>query len=78
MAEEKEMPNLEEIQEEETEVKPNIEEGLKAIIASDDINEIKAIAQSLLGGEVKEEEVEEERPELNKEEMSMQEYLGGK
>ena len=47
--EEKEMPKLEEIQEEQVEVKPNIEEGLKAIIESNDINKIKAIAKSLLG-----------------------------
>ena len=38
--EEKEMPKLEEIQEEQVEVKPNIEEGLKAILESNDINEL--------------------------------------
>ena len=65
---EKEMPKLEEI-EEKTEVKPNIEEGLKAIIASNDINEIKAIAQSLLG---EKEETEEEK------DVTMADYLGGK
>lgn len=69
--EEKEMPKLEEIQEEQVEVKPNIEEGLKAILESNDINKIKAIAKSLLG-EGEEEETEE------KEDMTMGEYLGGK
>lgn len=69
--EEKEMPKLEEIQEEEqVEVKPNIEEGLKAIINSNDINEIKEIAKSLLG-----EEAEEEK---ETEDVTMAEYLGGK
>lgn len=66
---EKEMPKLEEIQEEQVEVKPNIEEGLKAIIASNDINKIKAIAQSLLG---EKEETEEEK------DVTMADYLGGK
>ena len=68
--EEKEMPKLEEIQEEQVEVKPNIEEGLKAIIESNDINEIKAIAKSLLG-----EETEEEK---ETEDVTMADYLGGK
>lgn len=69
--EEKEKPKLEEIQEEQVEVKPNIEEGLKAIIESNDINEIKAIAKSLLGE--KEEDDEEET-----EDVTMADYLGGK
>ena len=68
--EEKEMPKLEEIQEEQVEVKPNIEEGLKAILESNDINEIKAIAKSLLG-----EETEEEK---ETEDVTMADYLGGK
>ena len=68
--EEKEMPKLEEIQEEQVEVKPNIEEGLKAILESNDINEIKAIAKSLLG---KKEDDEEET-----EDVTMADYLGGK
>lgn len=67
--EEKEMPKLEEIQEEQ--VKPNIEEGLKAIIESNDINEIKAIAKSLLG------ETEEDDEEETKD-VTMADYLGGK
>ena len=67
--EEKEMPKLEEIQEEQ--VKPNIEEGLKAIIESNDINEIKAIAKSLLG------ETEED-DEKETEDVTMADYLGGK
>lgn len=69
--EEKEMPKLEEIQEEEqVETKPNIEEGLKAILESNDINEIKEIAKSLLG-----EEAEEEK---ETEDVTMADYLGGK
>ena len=68
--EEKEMPKLEEIQEEEqVETKPNIEEGLKAIINSNDINEIKEIAKSLLGEEEEEKETED---------VTMADYLGGK
>ena len=67
--EEKEMPKLEEIQAEQ--VKPNIEEGLKAIIESNDINEIKAIAKSLLG------ETEEDDEEET-EDVTMADYLGGK
>lgn len=69
--EEKEMPKLEEIQEEQVEVEPNIEEGLKAIIESNDINEIKAIAKSLLG------ETEEDDEEET-EDVTMADYLGGK
>ena len=68
--EEKEMPKLEEIQEEQVEVKPNIEEGLKAILESNDINEIKAIAKSLLG------EKEDDKEET--EDVTMADYLGGK
>ncbi|MBO7713174.1 MAG: hypothetical protein J6S85_06360 [Methanobrevibacter sp.] len=68
--EEKEMPKLEEIQEEEIETKPNIEEGLRAIINSNDINEIKEIAKALLG-----EEAEEEK---ETEDVTMADYLGGK
>ena len=68
--EEKEMPKLEEIQEEHVEVKPNIEEGLKAIIESNDINKIKAIAKSLLG--------EKEDDEEEAEDVTMADYLGGK
>ncbi|MBO5884814.1 MAG: hypothetical protein J6Q51_03360 [Clostridia bacterium] len=68
--EEKEMPKLEEIQEEEIETKPNIEEGLRAIINSNDIYEIKVIAKSLLG-----EEAEEEK---ETEDVTMADYLGGK
>ncbi len=69
--EEKEMPKLEEIQEEEqVETKPNIEEGLKAIINSNDINKIKEIAKSLLG--------EEAAEEKETEDVTMADYLGGK
>ena len=55
-----------------------MEEGLRRILESNDINEIKTIAQSLLEEEQKEQVVEEGKPELDKEEVSMQEYLGGK
>lgn len=68
MAEEKEMPKLATIDESETgfnhdEHMAKVEEGLKAIIASEDINEIKAIAQGLLEEETKEAEAEEKSSE---------------
>ena len=69
--EEKELPKLEEIQEEQVEGKPNIEEGLKAILESNDINKIKAIAKSVLG------ETEEDDEEEAKD-VTMADYLGGK
>lgn len=79
---ENQMPELE-VAEEETEFNHDdhmakVEEGLKRILESNDIEEIKTIAQSLLEEEQKEQVVEEGKPELDKEEVSMQEYLGGK
>ena len=81
--EEKEMPNLEAIEETEEfdhdEHMDKVEDGLKRIIASNDINEIKTIAQSLLEEESKEKEIEEGEKEVpEKTEVSLEEYLGGK
>ena len=81
--EEKEMPKLEEIKETEEfnhdEHMDKVEAGLKEIIASDDINKIKEIAQSLLDEEMKEKEIEEGNKEVPaKTEVTMSEYLGGK
>lgn len=81
--EEKEMPKLEEIQETEEfnhdEHMDKVQEGLKAILESNDINEIKTIAQSLLEEENKEKEIEEGNKEVpEKTEITMGEYLGGK
>lgn len=83
MAEENKVPQLEEITEEETfnhdEHMDKVQEGLKAIIASNDINEIKEIAQSLLVEENKEKEIEEGNKEVpEKTDVTMKEYLGGK
>lgn len=81
--EEKEMPKLEEIEETEEfnhdEHMDKVEEGLKRILESDDINEIKTIAQELLEEESKEKEIEEGNKEVpEKTEVTMKEYLGGK
>ena len=81
--EEKEMPKLEEIPETEEfnhdEHMDKVQEGLKAILESNDINEIKTIAQSLLEEENKEKEIEEGNKEVpEKTEITMGEYLGGK
>ena len=81
--EEKEMPKLEAIEETEEfnhdEHMDKVEAGLKEIIASDDINKIKEIAQSLLDEEMKEKEIEEGNKEVpEKTEITMSEYLGGK
>ena len=81
--EEKEMPKLEAIEETEEfnhdEHMDKVEAGLKEIIASDDINKIKEIAQSLLDEEMKEKEIEEGNKEVpEKTEITMGEYLGGK
>jgi len=81
--EEKEMPKLEAIEETEEfnhdEHMDKVEAGLKKIIASDDINEIKTIAQELLEEETKEKEIEEGNKEVPaKTEVTMSEYLGGK
>ena len=76
MAEENKIPQLEEINEtEETEFNHDdhmvkVQEGLKKILASNDIDEIKSIAQSLLQEEEKEAEVEGKD-----EEVSMADYL---
>ena len=77
------MPNLEAIEETEEfdhdEHMDKVEDGLKRIIASNDINEIKTIAQSLLEEESKEKEIEEGEKEVpEKTEVSLEEYLGGK
>lgn len=77
------MPNLEAIEETEEfdhdEHMDKVENGLKRIIASNDINEIKTIAQSLLEEESKEKEIEEGNKEVpEKTEVSLEEYLGGK
>lgn len=81
--EEKEMPKLEEIEETEEfnhdDHMVKVEEGLKEILESNDINEIKTIAQSLLEEEQKEQVVEEGNKEVPaKTEVTMSEYLGGK
>lgn len=81
--EEKEMPKLEEIEETEEfnhdEHMDKVQEGLKAILESNDIEEIKSIAQSLLIEEKKEKEIEEGNKEVpEKTEITMGEYLGGK
>lgn len=81
--EKKEMPKLEEIKETEEfnhdEHMDKVEEGLKRIIESDDIDEIKTIAQELLEEETKEKEIEEGNKEVPaKTEVTMSEYLGGK
>lgn len=81
--EEKEMPKLEAIEETEEfnhdEHMDKVEAGLKEIIASDDINKIKEIAQSLLDEEMKEKKIEEGNKEVpEKTEITMSEYLGGK
>lgn len=77
------MPSLEAIQETEEfnhdEHMDKVEDGLKRILASNDINEIKTIAQSLLEEETKEKEIEEGNKEVpEKTEVSLAEYLGGK
>lgn len=80
---EKEKPMLEEIEETEEfnhdEHMDKVQEGLKAILESNDIEEIKSIAQSLLIEEKKEKEIEEGNKEVpEKTEITMGEYLGGK
>ena len=84
MEEEKKVPELEEVGVEAEEFNHDehmdkVQAGLKQILASEDINEIKSIAQSLLEEEKVEAEVEGDKktPE-NVEEVSMEEYLGGK
>lgn len=81
--EEKEMPKLEEIEETEEfnhdEHMDKVQEGLRRILASNDINEIKSIAEELLEEENKEKEIEEGNAEVpEKTEVTMSEYLGGK
>ena len=71
------MPPLEEFKEESREGfdheahMAKVEEGLNRIIASDDINEIKQIAQSLLTEEKTEQKVEEGMG------GTLNDYLGG-
>lgn len=80
MADEK-MPPLEEMGEETAEPKKDwheghmqrVEEGLKTIIASDNLDEIKSIAQSLLTEEKSEQKMEE-----TPKEKTLNDYLGGK
>lgn len=57
-----------------------VKEGLEKIIASDDLNEIKTIAQQLLDEEKEEADIEDSanEKETKDEEISMEEYLGGK
>lgn len=74
--EKEKVPNLEAMEEEGKEESKEfnhdehmakVQEGLQQIIASEDINEIKAIAQSLL-----EEEKEEKKADIDN--MSMEDY----
>lgn len=53
-----------------------VKAGLEAILVSEDINEIKSIAQSLLSEEQSEQKVEE--PTKAVKEPSLEDYLGGK
>lgn len=83
MAEENKIPQLEAIEETEEfnhdEHMDKVEEGLKRIIASNDIEEIKAIAEELLEEESKEKEIEEGNKVVpEKTEVTMEEYLGRK
>lgn len=96
MAEKNEMPALEALSEEEMANDKEkdfenwhdghmerVREGLEKIIASDNLEEIKAIAQELLAEEEQEGKIEkasEDSADVNKDkaEMSMEEYLGGK
>lgn len=96
MAEKNEMPALEALSEEEMANDKEkdfekwhdghmerVREGLEKIIASDNLDEIKAIAQELLAEEEQEGKIEqssEDSADVNKDkaEMSMEEYLGGK
>ena len=57
-----------------------VKAGLEKIIASDDLNEIKAIAQALLEEEKEEADIEDSanEKETKDEEMSMSDYIGGK
>ena len=57
-----------------------VKAGLEQIIASDDINKIKTIAQRLLDEEKKEADIEDSanEKETKDEEISLEEYLGGK
>lgn len=84
MAEENKIPELEKMSEEEMAQGQNeefnhdehmlkVQEGLKQILASNDIEEIKAIAQSLLEEENKEAEIKGQG-----EDVSMADYLGGR
>ena len=78
MQEENKIPELEAVEVEEKgfnhdEHMAKVQEGLKQILASNDIDEIKSIAQSLLQEEEKEEEAEE-----GKEEVSMSDYMENK
>lgn len=92
MAEENKIPALEAL-EEEAQVEDTrkdfdkwhdghmerVKEGLEKIIASDDLEEIKAIAQSLLEEEEQEADIEDSanEKETKDEEISMADYLGG-
>lgn len=73
MEKENKMPELEAIVEQAVVEPKGVKEGLEAIIKSEDIDEIKSIANSLLGmvGDDKEEvEVDDE--------VSMSDYMGRK
>ena len=57
-----------------------VKAGLEKIIASDDLNEIKAIAKALLEEEEQEADIEDSanEKETKDEEISMSDYIGGK
>ena len=57
-----------------------VKEGLKKIIASNDLNEIKTIAKALLEEEKEEADIEDSanEKETKDEEISMADYIGGK
>ena len=96
MAEENKIPALEAITEEEMAQgqekdfekwhdghMERVREGLEKILASEDLNEIKTIAQALLEEEEQEGEIEkssEDKADAKKDkaEVTMAEYLGGK
>jgi len=80
MEKENKMPELAVVEKEETfnhdDHMAKVKAGLEQIIASQDLNEIKSIAQSLLEEEGKEAEQEiEVEDKGNNEEVSMEDYL---
>ena len=82
MEEKNSLPELEEIQEKEVfnhdEHMGKIKEGLKAILSSDNIEEIKEIAQELLQEEEQEQEIEGKTKDVPaKTELTLNDYLAG-